>query len=219
MKCDVGKLFYKKIFWIFLIASIIGAFYEELLFIIKNFVNYGVFSWEPRRGVFWGPISPIYGMGAVLMCIVLVNQKDSLVKTFFKASILGGLTEYIISFLQEFFLGTTSWNYTGQFLNINGRTTGIFMLFWGTLGICFVKIVYPFLSKSIDYISNTFGTHITTIVIIIVLIDIVISWSALIRQTLRHNSIQPITVVGRVYDKYFDDQYILEKFPNMVRNK
>jgi len=219
VKCDVDKLSYKKIFWIFLIASIIGAFYEELLFIIKSFINYGIFSWEPRRGVFWGPISPIYGMGAVLMCIVLVNEKETMVRTFFKASILGGLTEYVINFLQEFFLGTTSWDYTGKFLNINGRTTIVFMFFWGVLGICFVKIIYPSLSKIIDIVSNKFGTNITVIIFIILSIDIFISWGALIRQSLRHNSIEPITIVGRVYDKYFDDNYILEKFPNMVRNK
>lgn len=219
MKLIVNNLSFKKIFWIFLIASIIGAFYEETLFVIKNIINYGLFAWEPRRGVFWGPISPIYGMGAVLMCIVLVNKKDSLVKTFFKAAILGGLTEYIISFLQEFFLGTTSWNYTGQLLNINGRTTIPFMLFWGILGILFVKIVYPILSKTIDFISNKFGTNITAILIIILSIDIFISWSALIRQSLRHNNIEPVTVVGEVYDEYFSDDYILEKFPNMVRNK
>lgn len=219
MKCVVNNLSLKKIFWIFLIASIMGAFYEEILFIIKSFINYSTFMWEPRRGVFWGPISPIYGMGAVLMCIVLVNEKDSLVKTFFKASILGGLTEYIISFLQEFFLETTSWNYTDKFLNIGGRTTIPFMLFWGILGICFVKIIYPGLSRVIDIISNKFGTNITVIIFIILSIDIFISWSALIRQTLRHNNIESITVVGEVYDKYFDDDYILEKFPNMVRNK
>lgn len=219
MKLVVNNISLKKIFWIFLIASIIGAFYEETLLIIKGIINYSTIMWEPRRGVFWGPISPIYGMGAVLMCIVLVNEKDSLVKTFFKASILGGLTEYVISFLQEFFLGTTSWNYTGKFLNIGGRTTVPFMLFWGVLGICFVKIIYPALSRVIDIISNKFGTNITVIIFIILSIDIFISWSALIRQTLRHNSIEPITIVGKVYDKYFDDDYILEKFPNMVRNK
>lgn len=218
MKLDVEKLSLKKIFWIFLIASIIGAFYEETLFIIKNLIRFGTFYWEPRRGVFWGPISPIYGIGAVLMCLVLINKKDTILKTFFKAALLGGLVEYTVSFFQETFLGTTSWDYSEKFLNINGRTTLIFMIFWGFLGIIFVKIVYPYFKKLLELMPKIFYDKITIILIVILSVDILISWSALIRQTIRKNNIEPFTIVGKFYDKHFDDDYILRKFPNMVRD-
>lgn len=218
MKTSEKNLSIKKIFWIFLIASVIGAFYEELLLVLKNLIRLGTIVWEPRRGVFWGPISPIYGMGAVLMCLVLVNEKDNLVKTFFKAAILGGLTEYVISFLQEFFLGTSSWNYTEKFLNINGRTTIPFMIFWGILGIFFVKIIYPLLSNIIDLIPSKLEQKVTIILVVLLSIDCFISWSALIRQTLRNNNVKPFCVIGEFYDKHFNDDYILKKFPNMLRD-
>lgn len=210
-------LSFKKLFWIFIIGSIIGAYYEELLFIYRHYNNFGSFAWEPRRGVFWGPLSPIYGMGAVLMSAVLVNKKDKLPMTFLKASLLGGGLEYGVSFLQEFFLGTTSWNYANKILNINGRTTIPYMLFWGLLGVIFVKLIYPAVSNFIEKIPLDIGEKLTRIVMVIVFVDLAISWTALIRQTLRHLDIPQYTIVDRLYDEYFDDDYIYKKFPNMVR--
>lgn len=218
MEAEVQGLSFKKIFWIFVIGSMIGAFYEEGLYIVRNLIHFGVFDWQPRRGVFWGPFSPVYGIGAVVMCLILVNNKDSIVKTFIKASLLGGGVEYIISFLQEFFLGTKSWNYSNYFLNINGRTTVPYMLFWGLLGILFVKFIYPFLSSKIDSLTVSFGDKFTIVLIILLSLDMLISWTALIRQTLRHYDVPSFSVVGKFYDKHFDDDYILKKFPNMVRS-
>lgn len=205
----------KKLFWIFIIGSIFGAYYEEILHIVRYFLNHHAFDWSPRRGAFWGPISPIYGMGAFLMAVVLVNDKDKWYKTFLKASLLGGILEYVINFLQEFFLGTTSWNYSTYFLNINGRTTIPYMLFWGLLGVIFVKIIYPVTSHIIESIPKNIGEKVTKIVMILLLIDVFISWTALGRQTLRRNGVRQITIVDKFYDEYFDDEYILKKFPNM----
>lgn len=219
MKITINKLSFQKMFWIFLIASIFGALYEEILYIVKSFINLGIFDWEPRRGVFWGPISPVYGVGAVVMCLVLTNKNDTLSQTFIKASILGGAVEYIISFLQETFLKTTSWDYSGYFLDINGRTTIPFMLFWGVLGVCFVKFIYPFLSGMVDGMQATINGKFTTFLVVLLSFDMTISWTALIRQTLRHNNISTIPIVDKFYDDHFDDDYIMKKFPNMVRSE
>lgn len=218
MKAEVWGLSFKNIFWVFLIGSIFGAFYEETLFIIRNLIHYGVFVWQPRRGVFWGPISPVYGFGATIMCLVLVRDNDSTFKTFIKASLLGGFVEYIISFLQEAFLHTTSWDYSDRFLNINGRTTIPYMLFWGLLGVCFVKFCYPYLSSWLSSLTNKLSDKVTIILIILLSLDMLISWTALIRQTFRYYDVPAYSIVGKIYDKYFDDEYLLKKFPNMVRS-
>ena len=42
------------------------------------------------------------------------------------------------------------------------------------------------------------------------------SWGALIRQTLRHNGIQPISFVGRFFDTYYPDEKLKESYTNMV---
>ena len=42
-----------------------------------------------------------------------------------------------------------------------------------------------------------------------------ISWGAIIRQTLRRNNIPAFTPVGEFFDKHYDDEFLAKYFPNM----
>src|SRR5574344_284660 len=209
-----GICFY-KLFWVFIIGSIFGAYYEEILSMIENYKKYKVLMWEPRRGVFYGPISPVYGLGATMMTIVLIRYQQNLMITFLLASLLGGIVEYLISFLQEKFVGTVSWDYKNYFLNINGRTTIPYMAFWGFLGLCFIKYIYPLMSKFIESFSYDTAERITILFLIIIIIDCFITWTALARKNYRKNNKKPITKLGEIYDNIYNDKYIKKKFPNM----
>ena len=207
---------FKKLFWVFLIGSIIGVFYEELLTVVYNFIETGEYIWSPRRGVIWGPLSPIYGFGAVFMTIALVGYNDKWYMSFIKTALIGGIFEYLVSFFQEILLHTVAWDYSGFFLNIGGRTTVPYMLAWGLLGVIFVKVVYPLMSKFIESFPMSSGNTITIILLIIVSLDIIISWSAIARQSLRKENITPITFIGVAYDKYFNDDFLYKHFPNTI---
>ena len=50
-----------------LLASIFGALYEQILNLVKVYFATGDIVWSLRRGVIYGPFSPIYGVGAVLI--------------------------------------------------------------------------------------------------------------------------------------------------------
>ena len=146
-----GFCFY-KLFLIFIIGCIFGVIYEELILNFFRFLINGSFHIEARRGLLYGPFSPVYGFGAVIMSL-FVKEKRSPFKTFLYAALAGGSVEYLVSFLQETFTHSVSWDYTGKLLNINGRTTVIFMIVWGLLGVIFVHIIYPFLSNLIKAAS------------------------------------------------------------------
>lgn len=205
----------KKLFLIFVIGSIFGALYEQILNLVKIYLKTGNIVWELRRGVIYGPFSPIYGLGAVLIVYFLIKPNYSKIKTFIYGSLLGGTFEYTISLLQEIFTHTTSWDYSNHFLNINGRTTIPFMIVWGLFTLIFAKLVYPFLSNSIEKIPLNIGNIIFYILLIFLIIDMFISWTALIRSALRRNDFKPLTPVGRIYDKVYSDEVLEEKFPNM----
>lgn len=205
----------KKLFLIFVIGSIFGALYEQILNLVKIYLKTGNIVWELRRGVIYGPFSPIYGLGAVLIVYFLIKPNYSKIKTFIYGSLLGGAFEYTISLLQEIFTHTTSWDYSNHFLNINGRTTIPFMIVWGLFTLIFAKLVYPFLSNSIEKIPLNIGNIIFYILLIFLIIDMFISWTALIRSALRRNDFKPLTPVGRIYDKVYPDEVLEEKFPNM----
>ena len=50
------------------------------------------------------------------------------------------------------------------------------------------------------------------------MIDIVITYSALGRMTLRNNNVKPFTFIGELYDKIYPDEYLEKKFPIMKKS-
>lgn len=207
---------FKKLLFIFVIACIIGTYYEQILTLIKGYFRQGIIIWESRRGVIYGPISPIYGAGAVIMTYFLARKNHTWHQTFLYGAILGGSFEYIISYLQETFVGTVSWDYSNHFLNIHGRTTIPFMIFWGICAVIFVKLVYPFISNLIERIPYKTGNTLSKILVIFLSLDMIVSWTALLRQTMRRNGTEPMTVVGKFYDYYYTDEFLKQYFPNMM---
>lgn len=210
-------LCFKKLFFVFLVGSVIGSWYEEILFLAQHFAATGQFAWSLRRGVIWGPFNVIYGFGAVIMVYLLLRKPYKKWQVFVYAALLGGVVEYAISFLQELFTHTMSWDYSDKLLNINGRTTIPFMLVWGLLGLVLVKVVYPAVSGLIERIPVKIGDTVYVIMVVFMAFDMLISWTAIIRQTLRHNHIPPYTPIGKLYDEYFTDDYLEHYFPNMRR--
>ena len=204
-----------KLFLIFAIFSVFGTYYEQILNLITNYLQEGSIFWEYRRGVIYGPFSPIYGAGAVLFTILLVKKEKSKFETFLYGSLIGGSFEYIISFLQEIFIGTTSWDYSKHFLNIGGRTTIPFMFVWGLLSLVYAKRMYPKISSIIENIPYDLMKMITICLIIFLSFDMFISWTALIRQNLRKKGIEPFTVIGEFYDRVYPDDVLQKYFPNM----
>ena len=206
---------FEKLFIIFLIASVIGSLYEQILNLFLVYSRTGELVWEYRRGVIYGPFNVIYGFGAVLIIYLLADKKHKWYETILYGSLLGGGIEYLISFLQETFTRTTSWDYSNKFLDINGRTTLPFMLIWGIFSFLFVRYLYPFVSRLIEKTPYNLGKILTRIFVIFMIVNMTISWSAIIRQTLRKNSVPPLTPVGRFLDEHYDDEFLSKYFPNM----
>jgi len=207
---------FQKLFIIFIIGCIFGNYYEMIMNFIKHYINDGSIFWEVRRGVIYGPFSPIYGAGAVLMTALLAEKKHKWYQTFIYGSLLGGFAEYTIGFLQETFIGTISWDYSTYFLNINGRTTIPIMLIWGLICLIFVNFIYPLISKQIEKIPYKTGTIVLNIFVVLLSINMFISWTALIRQFLRRHNYEPFTFIGEIYDKVYTDERLKKAFPNMV---
>lgn len=207
---------FEKLFVIFLIGSIIGAYYEQIVNLVKVYYSTGNFVWEYRRGVIYGPFNVIYGLGAVILVKLLLSKERKWYQIVIYGALFGGIIEYAISFLQETFTHTVSWDYSDRFLNINGRTTIPYMIFWGLFSLFFTKCIYPFVSNLIEKIPYRMGMVITKVMVIFMIINMLVSWTAIIRQTLRRNDIRPFTFVGRLCDKYYTDEILIKYFPNMI---
>ena len=209
-------LCFKKLFFVFLVGSVIGAIYEEILFMVQHFYATGEFAHALRRGVIYGPFNVIYGFGAVILVYLLLRKPLKNWQIFIYAAVLGGIVEYVVSWLQEIFTHTMSWDYSERFLNIGGRTTIPFMIVWGLLGLVLVRLVYPPVSNLIERIPPKIGDRIYVVLVVLMVLNMLVSWTAIIRQTLRHNNIPPFTPVGEFCDYYYNDVILEHYFPNMA---
>lgn len=206
---------FSKLFIIFVIGSFAGVIYEEIIGFVKNIYLRGEWTWPVRKGVFYGPFNPLYGAAIVFIIWLLGRKKRHPAKTFLYGAILGGAIEYIISLLMELVLGVASWDYTGRPLNIMGRTTVLYMIFWGFAVMLLIHVIYPILSKWIEKIPYKIGHPLVIVLVIFMTFNMVVSWTALGRATLRNKGYEPFTIVGEFYDKVYPDEYIKSVYTNM----
>lgn len=202
-------LCFDKVFLFFILGSLFGSFFEE----IQWFIQHGV--WTSRHDLLYGPFSTLYGFGLVLFLIILgpKNHKRGFFKTFLYAFFLGGIFEYLAGVLSETVFDIKFWNYSGMFLDINGKTTIPIMIGWGIMGVVLLKIVYPIVSKWIEKIPYSLGKTFCILLFIFISVDMVLSYSVFGRMILRHKGIEAQTFIGRFYDEKYNDAYMYNKYP------
>ncbi len=150
----------------FFICSFIGW----LLEVAYAFSVYGTFV---DRGFLRGPICPIYGYGAVIMVLITdwIKKKKitNLLIIFAIVAVIATVLEYIASYFLELVFNLRWWDYTGYFLNINGRVCLIFSIF-GIAGVIFIKNIYPIMQKTFDKIRKKLSTKTIWIILITLII-------------------------------------------------
>ena len=203
---------FKKIFWLFMVGCVFGCVFE----MVNHFIHYG--DWVSRRGLIYGPLNPVYGLGLVFFVIFLSKIKNPAL-IFLGGMLLGGGCEYLCSLVQEKVFGTLSWDYSHQLFNIGGRTSLKYMLIWGVLALVVMKIVYPFLSNLIEKMPVKTGNILTIILIVFMVANIIISVTACLRQSERANGMAPSNKVEVFLDKHYPDKRLNTIFQNAKRQK
>lgn len=133
---------------LFFIFSFIGWCWEVSLHLVLD----GVFV---NRGALHGPWLPIYGSGGVLLLTLLNRVRSSPVKEFFCIIFVCGMVEYWTSYyLEMVYDGMKWWDYSGYFLNLNGRICAEGLLVFGIGGMVFVYIAAPLLDNRIRVIRK-----------------------------------------------------------------
>ena len=85
--------------------------------------------------------------------------------------------------------GRRSWNSANEPLNIGGRTTVPFMLFWGLLCYLIVRFILPLVLWLVHLIDDTWHTRLATILLAWILIDAVGALPAIILYGPRANGV------------------------------
>lgn len=130
----------------FALFAFMGWAWEVGLHLVKD----GVFI---NRGAMHGPWLPIYGSGGALILLLLnrLRKKPGLLAL--ATILLCGLVEYFTSFFMEMSNGIRWWDYTGYFLNLNGRICAEGLIVFAIGGMAAVYLIAPALDKYVQKIN------------------------------------------------------------------
>lgn len=216
------KLNYFNLFWVFFVCSVLGLILEEVWHMVV--VDPGVY--QDRAGMLFGPFSPIYGFGAVLMTMALNRfyKKNPLI-IFLVSALIGGAFEVFVGWFMQTSFGVVSWSYSHIRLFgmpdpiavlTGGRACTPFACMWGLGGLIWIKVLLPRLLKLINMIPWKRRYSATVILTAVMLIDGVMTLQSLDYWYQRVNGTIRNIPVAQFYDKHFDNEYMENRFQSMT---
>ncbi len=209
MKEKVKKGFI-YILWLFLLGAFLGYIIETIFYLLKyhEFVN--------KSGLWYGHLKPIYGLGAVLLTIILYKVKDqSLLKTFIYGIIIGTAFEYIASLFQEYVLGVYTWNYANFNLNLNGRIYLPYCFIWGLITIIYFKGIFPYYEKLFKKLYSYRLVLISLVVTIFLAYDCLLTGVIAYRYSARRQGVIATNKISNYIDQKYPDELIQKRMPKL----
>ena len=217
------ELDFFNLFWVFVVCSVLGLIIEVVYHMVV--VDPGVY--QDRAGLLYGPFSPIYGVGAVLMTVALNRfWRANPVIIFLVSAVIGGVFEAAVSWFMQVGFGAVAWDYSGSTIFglfpdpvavvFGGRTSTLFMCMWGALGFVWIKLCLPWLLKLINLIPWQARYSLTTLCAVLMLVNAVMTLQSLECWYQRESGLAPSSPVEEFYAEHYDDAYMANRFQSMT---
>lgn len=123
---------------------------------------YKFFSIDNYSGFMTGPITPIYGIGVLVILVINkyilekinTNKIIKIILSFLIFAILLTIIEFIGGLLLDKILNVELWNYTNKKYNIGKYICLELSLVWGIFSLIFIYIVKPFMDRFIKRVPK-----------------------------------------------------------------
>lgn len=196
--------------WLFALAAMAGFLMESA----ESWWSLGYV--QNRQGMLFGPFTPVYGAGALAFALCWpALKRRPWYQVFLTTALLGAGLEYLWSWGQEKLFGAVWWNYEHLPLHLGGRTSLMFALCWGGLGVLFLKGIYPVLRRG--WITAPRRGRALVAVTLLVLLAGDALWSSAVfyRQAQRRQEVPALSPVALFLDEHYSDQELKSRFPSM----
>lgn len=204
-------LCFDKLFWIFLVSSVLGAGIEMVFCRVTGGV------WMNRSSLLYGPFSVVWGLGAVVLTVVLQRFSGRPDRYLFLGGcVLGGVFEYLCSVFTEFCFGTVFWDYSHLPLNLDGRINLLYCIFWGLLAVLWLRVLYPPMEKAIEKLPPLAGKITTWLLVLLMVCNIALTSAAMLRYTDRRTEVPRSGIVEAFLDERYPDSYMEHRWLNMI---
>ncbi len=198
-----------------LLILFIGSFFGVVIEVLWCLLNEG--HYESRAGLVYGPFNLLYGLGAVVMTAALYRfRNNSGWISFLGGMLVGSAVEYVCSFLQELAFGSRSWDYSHMPFNLNGRICLLYAVFWGVLGIAWVKRIYPWMAVLILKLPRRGGKVIAVLSFVFLVLNGVVTVIAVLRWAWRLDGLPPMNAFWELVDVRFPNDRMERIFANMT---
>lgn len=200
-----------KVLWICYIGSFAGVVAELLWCLLTR----GYL--ESRSSLVYGPFNLLYGAGAMALTLALYRYRNhGKWQSFLGGFVVGSVVEYLCSWGQEMLLGSRSWDYSAMPFNLNGRICLLYSMYWGVLGVLWIKTLYPWTAKLILKIPNRLGKIITWVIFAFFVFNAVVSLIAVFRWSQRLDGIEAMNSFWAFIDARFPNERMERIYANMV---
>ncbi|MBR1703715.1 MAG: putative ABC transporter permease [Lachnospiraceae bacterium] len=153
---------------LFFILSFAGWLWEISAYLVIDHVLV-------NAGVNRGPYVPIYGIGGVLLWLLLQKFYRRPVVTFFLSMGICTVVEYIGSLLLDWIFGMRWWDYSDRFLNLDGRVCLLAAVCFGLFGMLQNCFLLPFYMRLYHKLSVKMRTFLCIVFLLFLVADVTYS--------------------------------------------
>ena len=197
---------------IFFLGSMAGLFIEEVWMLVSAGLT------ESRVGLVWGPFSPLYGLGAVLLtflCFGLRAHGARGWQVFLVSAIVGGVLEQFAGWTMSTFFDAESWTYLHLPDHITQWVAWRFVAAWGVLGLVWCRAVMPRLLYQIGMPTTRRQAVFVTLVAVYLVADVAMTLVCFDRKTERDAGVPPANAFEQWVDTNYNDDFISSRFENL----
>lgn len=167
----VNNMYYLNCFFIY---SFIGFIYENIIEFVRGK--------KLGSGMLYGPFTPIYGIGALLILVISkfifnilnLNKVLEVIIIVLSLTIILTVLEWIGGILIEKIFHVTFWNYSNFKFHIGKYVALEVSFIWALGSLLVIYVLQPLIDKFIFSIPS----YVTYILIIIFTIDLVVTFSS-----------------------------------------
>ncbi len=197
---------------IFFLGSMAGLLIEEVWMLVSAGLT------ESRVGLVWGPFSPLYGLGAVLLTwlsFFLRSRGAAGWQVFLVSAVVGGVLEQIAGWSMSTFFDAESWTYLHLPDHITQWVAWRFLAAWGVLGLVWCRAVMPRLLYQIGMPTTRRQAVFVTLVAVYLVADVAMTLACFDRKAERDAGEPPSNAFEQWVDTNYNDEFISSRFENL----
>ena len=204
------QLNFYRLVWIFVVTSVAGLLIETL-------VSYPVdHMWKNRAGLVWGPFSPIYGVGCVIITVALNRfAQASNPALFLIAAVVGAGFEYLAGWFWEAAFGIVAWSYAGTPGNLGDHTCVGMAVVWGAVGLLWMRVLLPRVVAWSEKVPKRWRTRLAAAMTVFLVLDALVTVGAFDCWYERKAGVPPQTPLEQFFDRHYDDAFMDKRFQTM----